>query len=820
MELLWQDLRYAARSLRGTPGATAVAVGSLAVSIAVAAVASGLIAYLLFGVPKPVRDVDRLVDIYTNVRDQPYQTSSYPDYLDAQARTTVFDGIVASSPVILAANTGAGTKTLIGEIVSGNYFDILGIAIAQGRPLDPNDDKPGARRVVVVSAGFWRRELAADPSVVGRVLRIRRQPYTIVGVAREGFAGMTPFPAEMWMPLAWQDDAEIMGATDFVPSPGSTPLERRGERWLWLKGRLKPGRSLQQGAIELTSIMKQLETEYPVSNRARRFTAVATRGVHVHPTADPFLGAAAVGIAVIVFVLVLIAAGNVTGVQLARATTRYREIAVRVAVGATRGRIVRQLVTESVLLTCIAGAVAGALAWMFLQLLPTSDLALPIPITFERPALGSGALWLIVVGSLSAGVLCGLVPARRVSMSVQADLRGPVSSLSRRRTWSVRDGLVFLQTAAAALLLITGALLTTSLLRAQRTDLGFDARGVVAISAGIAVLGYDAARASRFYDDALRSIRAMPEVETVALAWRTPLDLTFAQDPVVLPGAPATPIPSERTFVSPEYFDAIGVRLLAGRNFNASDTATSPRVAIVNATMARRHWQTIGNALGQRFRLRENNGPEYEIVGVSADYKVRTVGEPPTAYVHYPVSQRRGSEWTILMRARPGVGVPIDRIRTVLRDLEPDLVFRANALEAKVATVLAPAWLAAVGLGAIGVLALLFAAVGLYGVVAFMVAQRTREFGVRMALGARGRDIARLVLSRGLAVSGSGTVAGIVLAIGGAGILRSVLYGVDPVDPLSWSVAVTVVLIVSVAAHFVPVRRAITIDPMRTLTSE
>ena len=819
MHALWQDLRYALRSLRRTPGATAVAVSSLAVSIAVGAVASGLIAYLLFGAPKPVRDVASLVDIYTNVRDLPYQTSSYPDYVDVQARTTTFDAVVASSPVILAVNLGAGTRTLVGEIISGNYFDTLGIPVSLGRPLLRDDDRPGVPRTVVVSARLWRRDFGADPRVVGRIIRIRSQPYTIVGVAPDGFVGMTPFPAEMWIPLAWQQDAAIMGVTDFVPSPGATPLERRGERWLWLKGRLKPGRTSEQARSELTSLMKQLESAYPDSNKGRRFTAVSSRDVRVHPVADRFLAPAAVGIAATVILLVLVAAGNVAGVQLARATMRYRETAVRVAVGATRGRIVRQLVTESVVLALIAGVAAVAVAWTLLRLLPASDLALPIPITFDVPSLGAGAIWFILAVSLMAGLVCGLVPASRVSLSVQADLRGAIPSMSLRRRWTVRDGLVFLQTAAAALLLITGALLTRSLVRAQHIDVGFDGTGVTAITTGTTILGYDSGRAGRFYDEALRVVRGMPEIQTAALAWRTPLDLTFYQEPVVFPGASdATPI--ERTYVSRDYFDALGVRLIAGRNFNEGDTPTSPRVAIVNATMARKYWKTIDNALGKRFRLRDSNGPEYEIAGVSGDYKVRTVGEAPTSYVHLAVSQHARSEWAILVRTRPGVPLPVDRIQSALRQLDPDIVFRANSIAAKVATVLAPAWLAAVGLGVIGTLALLFAAVGLYGVVAFMVAQRRREFGVRMALGARGVDIVRLVLARGLTVAGSGMIAGILLAVGTAALLRSVLYGISPGDPLSWSVAAMIVLTVSVLAHVVPARRAVAVDPARTLTAE
>jgi predicted permease len=397
----------------------------------------------------------------------------------------------------------------------------------------------------------------------------------------------------------------------------------------------------------------------------------------------------------------------------------------------------------------------------------------------------------------------------------------PATTVSRVR-WSLRDAITVIQTAAAVLLLIVAALLTRSVIAAGRVDVGFQSSAVTAFNTGTGSIGYDNARAQRFYVDALDRIRALPDVDAASLVWRTPFDLTFAQDPILLTDRHSSNdqiIPTERTIVSPEYFSTLGIRLLDGRNFTSADTLDSPRVAIVNQTFARRYWAN-GNAIGQRFRLRSLDGREYQIVGVSADYRVRTVGEGPTPYIHYAQSQWLDDEWTILVKARAGAVVPIDAIHSVLMTLDPNILFRATSMAAKVSTVLLPASAAAVALGIAGALAILFAAIGLYGVVAYMVAQRTNEFGVRLALGALPRQMMAMVLRRGFTLVGIGTTVGALIAAAAAVVVSRVLYGVSPADPLSWLGALTVVGGVSVLAHVAPARKAASVDPVEALRSE
>ena len=816
-----QDLTYGVRSLRRSRGFTVVAVMSLAVCIAAGTLIFGTVT-LLLGPSKPVDRVDQLVDIFTNVRDQPFQTSSYPDYLDVRSRTNVFEDVVASGPVIAALNPGGGTRVVIGESVSGNYFETLGVHVALGRPIVPADDRPGAPRVVVISNGLWQREFGGRADALGRTVRIKGQVYTVVGVARADLTGMTPFPAQLWLPLTWLADVGTMGITDFVPSPGTTPLERRGERWLFVKGRLAAGKTIDNARTDLAALMSQLEREYAVSNKGRRFAAVLTRNVRYHPMADQLLAVGAGALSVVIGLLLLVGCANVTGMQLARATSRLREMAIRLALGASRARLVRQVVTESMLLAGAGGVVAISLVWLLMKSLSASDLAAPIPISID-PQVGAPLVWFVVIVALLAGFFAGLVPALRATREGQATwIKNQVPAVRLRRIWTLRDGLVIAQTAAAVLLLIVASLLTRSMEAATSIDVGFDASSVTAISTGTSTIDYDNTRAQRFYTSALDAIRRLPEVQVASLAWRTPFDLTFYQDPILLADRHTSndqAVPTERTIVSAEYFSTLGIRIIEGRNFGPADTLDSPQVAIVNQVMARRYWPT-GSAVGQRFRIGSLAGAEYTIVGVSTDYKVRTIGEPPTPYIHYAQSQRPDDEWTILVKSRAGSGVPVEAVHRVLADLEPDVLFRANSMDAKLATVLLPATAAAYGLGIAGALAMLFAAIGLYGIVAYMVAQRTQEFGVRLALGARPWQVVAMVLRRGLTMAAVGAIAGGLGAAGAARALAGVLYGVSPADPLAWLAAIVVVFGICLLAHAMPARRAAAVNPVDSLKAE
>ena len=821
IDTLIQDLKYAMRSLRRARAFTFVAVVSLAVCISAGTLIFGSVT-LLLGPSRPVDRVDQLVDLFTNVRDQPFQTSSYPDYVDLRTRNSVFEDVVASGPVIVALNPGGGTRLLVGESVSGNYLETLGVRVALGRPIVPADDRAGAPRVVVLSNGLWQREFGGRADALGRTVRIKGQVYTVVGIAPADLVGMTPFPAQLWVPLTWLADVGTMGITDFVPSPGSTPLERRGERWLFMKGRLATRKTIQDVRTDLAFVMSQLEREHPTSNKGRRFAAVLTRNVRYHPMADQALAVGAGALSVVIGLLLIVGCANVTGLQLARGATRLREMAIRLALGASRARLIRQLLTESVLLAAGSTLIAIALIWLLMNSLPATDLAASIPITIE-PDLDAPLIWFVVAAALVAGIIAGLIPALRATRTGQAAwIKNHMPAVRLRRHWTLRDGLVMTQTAAAVLLLIVAALLTRSMAAASRIDMGFDPSNVTAFTTGTSAIGYDNTRAQRFYANAVEAVRRLPQVQDVSLVWRTPFDLSFHQDPILLPDRHTSndqAVPTERTVVSSEYFSTLGIRIIEGRNFTSADTLDSPRVAIINQAMARRYWPT-GDAVGQHFRIGSLTAPEYTIVGISTDYKVRTVGESATPYIHYAQSQWSDDEWTILVKSRPGSSVPVEDVHRALVDLEPDVLFRAASMDAKVATVLLPASAAAYGLGIAGALATLFAAIGLYGVVAFMVAQRTQEFGVRLALGAQPRQVVGMVLRRGFTVAAVGIIVGGLAAAGAATALSGLLYGISPADPLAWLMAFAVVLGICLLAHTVPARRAASVNPVDSLRAE
>src|SRR5262245_5633010 len=574
-----------------------------------------------------------------------YSTSSYPDYLDLAARNDVFEGIAGYSPMFAAVNLEDRSRLAMGEIVTGNYFPLLGVGAAIGRTIGPDDDKPTAPRVVMVSHRYWTRELGSATDVVGRSVRIRGNAYSIVGVAPEWFHGMVPVLApELWLPVASALDVEPVGIHDTIPSPtGTTRLDRRADRWLFMRARLKPGRGIDEARANLTVLMAGIERDNPATNRGRRISLKKTSDVHFHPAADPIVVPIAAGLMVVVGLVLLIACANVASMLLARASSRQKEIGVRLAIGASRGRLIQQLLTEAIVLSVFGAAAGTLLAWWITSVVGSLSLPLPIPLTFTL-RVDARVLIFTSAASLGAGVLAGLAPGVQASRpNVSADLRG--EAMMRRaagRGWTLRDALVAGQIAVTALLLIVAALLTRSLAAAQRTNPGFAVKRLAVVSTDTAMLGYDETRSRQFYEQAMTRIAALPGVESVALATRVPLQLNPNNWEIWIPGRHRPGEHGETvevTTVSPEYFRTVGVGIVAGRAFTADDRLDTPRVAIVNETFARRFWPGE-SAIGKIFHTRGGEGPAFQIVGVSADHKVLTLSERPTPFLHLPRNQR------------------------------------------------------------------------------------------------------------------------------------------------------------------------------------
>ena len=822
LETVWQDVRYVLRSLRRAPGFALVSIGSLAVGVGFAVFTFNFVQQALAMSTVPAVRSGRLVDVFTNqLNGTAYGTSSYPDIQDIRSRSDIFDAVVAYSPYSAALNVDGATRMAFGEIVTGNYFRVLGIETMLGRPIVPADDQPGAPRVVVLSQGAWRRHFGSSRSVLGRVLRIRNQSYTIVGVASSGYSGAAVVPVDFWTAMTWAEDAEPVGIIDTTPSPGKSRLDRRGDRWLFVKGRLAPGQTAASTRTALEALMTRLGTEYPATNAMRRFTTLDSRAVRIHPVVDFAIAPASTALGVVVLLVLVVVSTNVSGLLLARGTARQREIAIRFAVGASRSRVVRHLLTESVLVAAIGGGAALWLMWTLTVIGRDIATIAGAPFTIE-PRLGTSSLWFGVALALATGIAAGLAPALRTTIRSRLLLTGssPLAS-TRHSRWTLRDSLIAIQTAAAFVLLVTAGLLTRSTLVSERADLGFRTDAVATLSTGTAVLGYDVPKATAFYDLALTRIRAIPGIQA-ALVGRAPLDPSYSNETIFLSDLPAPPEGHGTEYtatVSAEYFDVLDIRIVDGRNFTVADTRTSPRVTVVTQAFARKYWPGE-RAVGKRFHARTADGPEYEIVGVSADYTVVRPGESPTPYIHFAIAQHPSTEWRFLIRDAAGTTPPIDRVRRELRALDPGLLLDGFSMRQGVNRVLLPLQAAALGLSSVGLVTILFAAIGLYGVISFMVTRRTREFGVRMAIGASPSQMLFLVIRHGLAIGAIGTVLGAFAAAGAAAMLANMLYGVSAADPLTWITALAVVFAISLCAHLLPARRASAIDPAIALRSE
>jgi|CXWL01.1.fsa_nt_gi predicted permease len=825
-ETLLADIRYAFRWLRKSPAFTLLAVASFAIGIGFNTALFTLVDALLFR-PLPVEQPDRLVDIYTGSSDgDTYATSGYPDFLDWKAQNAVFSDMMAYSPSIAALSMGDRSRLLMGEVVTGSYFQVLGIRALLGRTLLPDDDVPGASRVVVLSHRAWTRDFGASPAALGQTLRIHGEPYTVVGVAPQGFTGMLPMLSpELWTAVAHVNDVEPGGIQDAVPSPtGTSRIDRRGQRWLFVKGRLKPEATVEQAAANMTLLAQQLETAHLQTNKNRKVSVMRTSDVHIHPDADRALMPIASGLMVVVGLVLLIACANVASMLLARASGRQKEIGIRLAIGANRWRIVRQLVTESTVMALLGSFAGLTLAWLLLRGAMAMTLPIPIPLSVGLQ-MDLRVLVFSMFVTLLAGVFAGLAPALKATkLDLVGELKGDVAVVAAsRKRFTLRDSLVASQMAVTTVLLVVAALLSRSLLSAQKTNIGFRTEGVAVLSAELDMIGYSAERGKAFWEQAMPRVRALPGVESAALTERSPLSINYNRNSIFFPER-ALPddrgISTDVTRVTPEYFETLRVPILRGRGFTAGDTPQSPGVVVVNEAFARKYWPEQ-DAIGKRFRTRTVDGPEFEVVGVTANYRVNTVGEKETPYIHFAVSQRPQNGYEVLARTSGDAALLLAGIRKELLAMEPNLVFLQNqTMQNQVGATLFPAKAGAWAVSAVGMVAMMLAAIGLYGVIGYSVSRRTREIGVRMALGAQPGDVSALIMRQGLRVAGSGMVVGALFAVMAGFAISGALFGVSPVDPIAWIGATGLLFAVAALANLVPAHRAARVKPWLALKTD
>jgi predicted permease len=821
---LLQDLRYGVRQLIRQPGFSAAAIASLALGIGLNTALFSIVNGVLFrgGV---IAHPERLVEIYTGINaDYPQLTTSYPDYLDIRTNVSALSGVAASGYVrgILAA--GERPSLVTGEVVTSNYLDLLGVPPPMGRGFREDENRaPAAAAVAVLSHGLWQQTFAGRRDIIGSTIDLSGVDYTVVGVAPRGFTGTIPgLQSDFWVPVMMVERLVFSGVQAQTDNdPGATRVERRGTRWLFVKGRLAEGATVEQARAQIEALYGRLRTAYPNTNEKTTASLVPASNIRFHPMLDGYIRAASAGLMAAVGLVLLIACANVANLLIARGASRRRELAVRAALGASRGRLIGQLLSEGLVLASIGGVIGLLFAWWagraISGLVPDmSQIRVAFDFSIDRTVLTFAT-----VASLATAILFGLAPAWSASKPALVPALKDVAEGEGRRRFTLRNALVVFQLAVSLVLLMAGALLARGLLTARHMDLGYDPAPVAAVGFNLQMNGYDLARATALRDRAIESLRGLPGVLAVSTASRLPLAPDINAEGVLVPGRHAPKDDgtiTDTVTVGADYFKVVGVPIVYGRAFTGDDVRQERRVAIVNETMARQYWPE-GAAVGRLIYTGGFESKPYEIVGVARDHKVRSVGETPRAYLHLPSRPSRSVE--LLVRTATPAADALPMLRAALWKIEPRILFTSDVAAAEVAQgVMAPTTVGAIAFAAFGVLALLLASVGLYGVISHSVSRRTREVGIRMALGAERGQVVRMILGEGGKLALVGIALGTLASAGLGRALESLLYGVSGFDPLAYLGAAGLLLAVVFAANLMPALQSSRVDPVRALRSE
>ena len=830
---MFKDIQFAARGLLKRPGFTVIAVLTLALGIGANTAIFSVVNATLMQTP-PVSDPERLVFVFNGPAGSVF---SYPDYVAVRDQNNVLDGLIAWGGISASLNSNDQTDLVTGAIVTGNFFDVLGVRAQLGRVITTEDDKtPGAHPVAVISQGLWQGRFAGDPKIIGRQLLLNGNNFTIIGVLPKGFDGLQlGVTRDLYVPM-------MMQATMRPPRAGFSGemnpdlLQVRTNRWLYSVGRLKPGVSEAQAQSALALITKQLEVAYPQQSTGRGIT-ISPLNATDDPSSRQQLSSVARLLMGVVGIVLLIACANVANLLLARSSARTKEIAVRLAIGATRWRIVRQLLTEGVLLATLGGAAGLLLAWWTARTIsaaPPPTNALPITPQFSIDL----RVLLFTLGlSLLAGVVFGLAPALRASKPalIPALKDDAAVFFERTRMFTLRNLLVVTQVALSVVLLIAAGLFLRSLRQAQTIDPGFDAEKIVGLPLNINLLRYTKAQGREFYREVTERVEAIPGVESASVARIAAVSGNSSVRSLLIEGRAGSdnqfrsdnsgPVAETDESVSanvigPKYFQTMGIGLLQGRDFNAQDTEDHPPVVIVNEAFVQRHFPNE-DALGKRLSFNGPRGPWREIVGVVRTSKYRSLGEAPTPLAYVALQQNHETGMVLHVRTRVDPSSVAGAIRNEVQSLEKNLPLgNPELMSDRVTNSLYAARMGAILLAVFGGLALLLASIGLYGVMSFAVARRTRELGIRVALGAQPGDVFRLVLLQGMALVIAGLVIGISVALAVTRLLASFLYGVSTMDALTFTAIPALLTAVALLACYLPARRATKVEPLVALRYE
>jgi putative ABC transport system permease protein len=807
MDSLLQDVRFAVRTLRKSPGFTFLAVLCLALGIGVNTTIFSVVNAMLLR-PFPFAEPERLVALLdTQVKNGIDDASlSYKNFVDWREQNSVFAQVAAYDWRSLTLSDGDEPERLEGSAITWDLFPMLGVRPALGRGFRAEEDRPGAEGVVLLSDEVWRRRFNSDPSVVGRTIRVNDAPRTVVGVMPPRFK--FPVDQQLWVPLA--------------------PLEHetgRGVRGVSVMARLKPGVTIEQARTEATAFAKQLAAQYPVENEAWSSTVKPLREEFI-PRDTTLVVLTMMG--AVSFVL-LIACANVANLMLARATARHREIAVRAAIGAGRGRIVRQLLTESVIIALLAGAVGiplayGGLALIDLSIPPTDAIPYYIDWSVDRQTL----LYTLGV-SLLTGIVFGLAPALQASKSdlLEALKEGGRGSGSGARRSRLRNALVVGEVALSLVLLVGAALFVRSFMAFQHTSVGFDTGRLMTLRLYLPGDRYDstAAKTQRL-EDLVRRAEALPGIRGAAASNTIALGAGGGSDGVVVEGRSVVRGEEPRVYwtgVTPHWFRTLEVPIVSGRDFTESEGVDSSGVAVISQAMAKKLWPA-GDALGRRFRFADDTAAHWiSVIGIARDFHyddLDTKDLLPAAYLPYPYLPARNNGLTVRVAGGDPAAIT-SALRREIRASDAAIpLFEVQTME-EVRTM--GYWQYGLFSGmfsVFGAIALFLAAVGVYGVISFGVSQRTHEIGVRVALGARNGDVLRLVIGQGAGLTLAGVAIGLVGAFGVTRVISSIVFNVSPTDPLSFAGVALFLMGVAVVASYVPARRAMGVDPVVALRAE
>jgi predicted permease len=812
MQTLWQDLRYGARTLLKKPGFTLIAIITLGLGIGANTAIFSLVNMVTLR-PLPVAAADRIVEVTPLFKGQSFGAFPYPVYKDFRDKNEVFDGLAAYSPRPINLSQNGVNERVWGYLASGNYFDLLGVQAIKGRMFTQEEDLiPGANPIAVVSHGCWQRRFGGDPNLIGKTIKLNGHDFSIVGVAPEGFHGtVVVFDPEIYTPM--------MMAKQIAPGD-SKWLENRGEGGLLAFGRLKQGVTATQARESLNLLTAQFAREYK-GLEGMRFS-VTPAGLAFPLFRYGTLGFAGVLMATVALVL-LIACVNLANLSLARAAQRRKEIAIRLSLGAGRLRIVRQLLTESVTLSLAGGAVGWLIALWLLGLvaafMPSIDFNLLIDLTPDWRVM----VFTLIV-SFITGALFGLAPALQASKVDLIPALKDEAGLGGYRRSRFRNALVVAQVALSLLLLIAAGLIVRSLQQTQMVGPGFEVENRITMSVDLGMQGYDEGRGREFYKQLITRVESLPGVRAASYVSALPLNLDLNADFIYVEGQQFSRVsdlplvPSGSAW--PRYFETMGIPLLEGRDFAMQEDKEESRVVIVNETFARRFWPGQ-NPIGKRLTHGGPDKPRFEVVGVVKDGKYGTLGEDPQPFVYFPMAREYDSEVALVVNTRVEPQSMINTIRREVERLDSNLpLYDVKTMSEHMRFSLFPlqagAWVA----GSFALLALLLAGLGIYGVMAYTVSQRTREIGLRMALGARGGDVMMLVVRQGMRLALVGLAIGIVGALALTRLMSSVLYGVSATDVVTFAGVTLLLGSVVLIACYLPARRAAKVDPMIALRFE